>query len=98
MPEAGYIYNIPGSSTLPQFQQMVEGVENAGMSFVKSSITFHENEITNLVTFRRLPNGQVPDKALTFLAGSPPASDGVKPEWQGVIVCSGSNVFVSALR
>jgi hypothetical protein len=93
-----YIVEIAGDNSLSDFELMVAAEEAVGALFLKSSISFHENAITNLVTFEDMPPGQHPAKRLKFFVGKAPGSDNATPAWAGVILCDNKNTPVSAYR
>jgi hypothetical protein len=89
---------IPGSTALDQFQLLVEEQEDTAKQFVNSTVAMDGNEQVNLVTFRKLPPGHIPEKTLQFLEGAPPATDNATPEWKGQLVCGGRTFTASAFR
>lgn len=92
-----FIINIQGNNSLEEILLMINGVEGAGAVFLKSSLAYHENEITNLATFQDLPPGQRP-KRLTLTKGGATPSDGMTQVWAGIMLIGGRNVAVTAFR
>jgi hypothetical protein len=89
---------IPGSTSLDQFQLLIEEQEDTAKQFVSSIIAMDGAEQVNVVTLRKLAPGQIPAKTLQFLEGAAPDSDNAAPEWKGQLICGGRTFTASAFR
>lgn len=93
-----YITEVNGSASLDEIERAIAGEEVAGAEFLRAGISFHDDNITNLVTFNDLPPGHRPASRLTLvLQGSTPP-DKKKTVWAGVLLVAGTNRAVVAYR
>ena len=95
---AEYIVEVAPNLSLPQVELAIQGEEATGAEFLRASISFHENAITNLVTFNDLPPGQRPNPLVVFVKHGVAAPSGKASIWAGVVVVAGSNQAIVAYR
>ncbi len=95
---ANYSVEIKGNNSLSNIALAIAGEEATGAEFVRSSISFHESEITNLATFNDLPPGQRPQTPLVLVKQGDPAPVGKPAVWAGVMLVSGANMAITAYR
>jgi hypothetical protein len=95
---AEYIVEVEGSNSLQNIELAIAGEEATGAEFLRSSISYHEHVITNLVTFNDLPPGQRPQTRLALVKPGDPSPSGKTSIWAGVMLVSGSNMEVGAYR
>lgn len=93
-----YIVEIEGSNSLSDIEQAIQGEEATGAEFLRSSVSYHEHAITNLVTFNDMLPGQRPQTHITLVKQGDAAPGGKKSIWAGVMLVSGSNMAVSTYR
>lgn len=95
---AEYIVEVEGAHSLNDIELAIQGEEATGAEFTKSSISYHEQAITNLVTFNDLPPGQRPKTRLKLVKQGDPAPLGLTSVWAGVMLVAGANQAVAAYR
>ena len=93
-----YIVEIAGNLNLAQITLAIDGEEATGSEFIKSSLSYHENKITNLATFKDLPIGHVPAQQVVLVKHGDPTPGGKKAIWAGVMLVSGNNMATTACR
>lgn len=93
-----YIVNIPGAYSLDQIQLAIQGEEASGAEFLKISLSYYENVITNLATFNDLAPGERPQKDLALITSGTDQPAGTNIVWAGVMLVSSSNMAVTAYR
>ena len=93
-----YIVEIPGSNSLQDIERAIAGEEATGAEFQSSNVSFYENVITNLVTFKDLPPGQRPQSSLVLIKQGAPIPSGKTHIWGGVMLVTGSNTAVASYR
>ncbi|MBR7779532.1 hypothetical protein [Undibacterium rugosum] len=93
-----YIVEVDPQLTLDDISLAIAGEEATGAEFQRVALSFHENRITNLVTFNDLPPGKRPTPQILFLAEKAAAPAGKKLLWAGVMLVSGTNTAVKAYR
>jgi hypothetical protein len=95
---AEYIVEVQGTNSLKNIELAIQGEEATGAEFLRSSISYHDNAITNLVTFNDLPPGKRPKTRLKLVKHGDPAPEGQVSIWAGVMLVSGTNQAVTAYR
>ena len=95
---AEYIVEVDGTNSLKEIELAIQGEEATGADFLRSSISYHEHVITNLVTFNNLPPGQRPKMRLKLGKQGDPVPEGQMSIWGGVMLVSGTNQAVAAYR
>ena len=68
---ADYLLRVDGAN-LAEITNKVRSEEAGGSKFKKTSVSYHDGSVTNIMTFEELPLGQRP-KDITFLANGDPA-------------------------
>lgn len=94
---AEYDVEIEGRYDLDQINLQIAGEEAGASEFRSSRIAVHNNQVTNIVTFRELPAGTVP-KPLKVVKHGDPQPSGTEQGWSGVMVVKGTNTAVAAYR
>lgn len=93
-----YITEINGMASLNEIELAIAGEEATGSEFMRASISFHDGNITNLITFNDLPPGQHPSSRLILAKQTDTIPTGKKPVWAGVLLVTGTNIAVIAYR
>lgn len=92
-----YLVVLKGSTSLTKANEAIAGEEATGAKFVKSTLTYYHDALTNLVEFEDLPAGQVPDDCVLqpFNAAAPAGKQMV---WNGAMLLGGSTQAVKLYR
>ncbi|MFZ4530031.1 MAG: hypothetical protein ACOYNW_16135 [Undibacterium curvum] len=93
-----YITEVDPRLSLTKITYAIAGEEAAGAEFQRVALSFHENRITNLVTFKDLEPGKRPTSQIVFLAENDDAPAGKQLLWAGVMLVNGTNTAVKAYR
>ena len=92
-----FIVEIKGEFSTDQIGLQIRDEELSFARFLRSSIGTHEGRVTNLVTFRDLPIGQVPPEPILLAADQPPPP-GKQQEWSGAMLVSNAPKAVILYR
>lgn len=92
-----YPVEISGEYDLEQINLQISGEEAGASEFISSSISFHEEHITNIAKFKELEPGTVLKKLTLVKHGEEPPADTAQI-WSGVMIVSNKNEVVSAYR
>jgi hypothetical protein len=92
---AEYLIEIEGKYDLDQITKQVRFEEAGASEFVASSFSYHNNNATNIATFREA-DAIPPDITLIPQTQALPA--GARQIWSGVMMVSGALQLVVAYR
>ena len=95
--EGDYEVEIEGKYDLDQINLQIAGEEAGASEFRSSKVSVRNNKPTNVVTFRKLPNGTIP-KPLKVVKQNDPQPPGTVRVWVGLMVVKGTNTAVTAYR
>ncbi|HZZ42740.1 MAG TPA: hypothetical protein VFE58_07365 [Tepidisphaeraceae bacterium] len=94
---ATYLLQIDATD-VNDYANQVNSEEAGASQFQNSSVSYHQNNITNIVTFLELPNGTVPATKFQLVNKGAPAPANTKQIWSGVVVLKSGLSPVVAYR
>ena len=92
-----YKREIKGEYPLAQINLEMSQEEAKGTEFLDSTVSFHQDRITNIANFKRLSPGKLLKK-LTLVKHDQTQPDGTVHVWSGVMIVDNKNEAVSAYR
>jgi hypothetical protein len=92
-----YLVEIDGSNDIGEIELEIRFEEQSPSTFIKSSLSFHEQRFTNIAAFHEIGFDDTP-KEFKLVPASLAAPEGFTKYWTGTMLISGSNALVSAYR
>jgi hypothetical protein len=83
---------------LSDYANQVNSEEAGGSQFQDSSVSYHQSQVTNIVTFLELPPGTRPTARFQILNKGDPAPTNTRPIWAGFVIISAGVRPASAYR